>query len=145
MERDFTYIDDIIEGINRLIGVSESEFLWDARVSDEQSDSAAPSNQNNGNPKPTASPQGVKSGAPYRILNIGNGSPVNLLKFIETMEKALGKEAKKVMMPIQPGDVKQTWADTKALEEITGYRPQVDIKTGVEKFVEWFKEYYAKE
>jgi len=108
MARDFTYIDDIVESIVRLI------------------------------PKPPKSDDTV----PYQLFNIGNGSPVNLLEFIEILEKNLGITAEKNMMPIQPGDVEKTWADVDDLFEYIDYRPQVGIEEGIEKFVEWYKGYY---
>lgn len=103
MERDFTYIDDIIEGIARL-------------VKQEPSHSSL-----------------------YRLFNIGNGNPVNLLTFIETMEEALGKDAEKIMMPMQDGDVKRTWADTNELNQTTHYIPSVKLKKGIGNFANWFK------
>ncbi|MEX1259591.1 MAG: NAD-dependent epimerase [Balneolaceae bacterium] len=107
MARDFTYIDDIVECIVRLI------------------------------PKPPKSDD-----VPYQLFNIGNGSPVNLLEFIEILEKNLGMKAEKNMMPIQPGDVEKTWADVEDLFEYIGYRPQVGIEEGISKFVEWYERYY---
>lgn len=109
MERDFTYIDDIIEGIVCLI--------------DQQ---------------PVTSNQQPA----YAIFNIGNGSPVNLLEFIETMENALGKPAQKIMMPMQDGDVIQTWADTSKLVNSIKIKPNSTINTGVKRFVVWFKLFY---
>jgi UDP-glucuronate 4-epimerase len=132
MERDFTYIDDIVEGIKRLIPLAPSTNAnGEERFSEERSDDAALSN--------TAEPKKLE--APYRILNIGNGSPVNLLTFIETMEQAIGKKAEKIMLPMQEGDVKQTWADVNRLASITGQRPEINITDGIGKFAEWFKSY----
>ncbi len=107
MERDFTYIDDIINGIQGLI-------------------------QN---------PPGLNGEELHRIINIGRSKPVNLLAFIETLEKYLGKVAEKRYMPIQAGDVPATWADTSALQKITGYAPVVDLEEGIRKFVEWYTSY----
>ena len=117
MYRDFTYIDDIVEGIVRIQDVipSESEKARDAVDS---------------------------SDAPYSIYNIGNGSPVKLMEFIGAIETTLGVEAKKNFMPMQSGDVPATWASTEALENATGYKPSVDIQTGVNRFVDWYKTYY---
>lgn len=78
----------------------------------------------------------------YGIYNIGNSKPVKLLDFIEALEKSFGKTAKKEMLPMQPGDVQQTWADVSALERDFGYSPSTDIQTGIDRFVEWYKEYY---
>ncbi len=107
MERDFTYIDDIVEGICRLV---KSE---------------------------------VDTEKPYQLMNIGNGNPVNLLVFIETMEKALAQKAEKQMMSMQDGDVKRTWADVSALENKVNYKPQTQLATGIVSFVDWFKKYNA--
>ena len=120
MMRDFTYIDDIIEGVFRVIFKT-----------------ATP----NENFKQT-SPNSSNSWAPYRIFNIGNSNPVNLKKYIETIEKNLGKKAIKELLPMQPGDVKSTSANTKLLEEWIGFKPNTTIEDGVNKFVNWYKIYY---
>jgi len=117
MARDFTYIDDIVESIARLI--------------------PKPPEQDSENDKPELS----SSKAPHHLFNIGNGSPVNLLEFIEILEKALGIKAEKKMMPMQPGDVEKTWADVSDLYEYIDYRPRVDIEQGIEEFVEWYRGY----
>jgi UDP-glucuronate 4-epimerase len=108
MERDFTYVDDIINGILGLI----------------------------------QHPPGAHGDELHRIINIGRSKPVNLLAFIQTLEKYLGKEAKKQFMPIQPGDVPSTWADTGALQNITGYSPNIDLEEGIRMFVEWYTAYH---
>ncbi|MCE0343712.1 protein CapI, partial [Klebsiella pneumoniae] len=82
------------------------------------------------------------SSAPYRVYNIGNSSPVELMDYITALEEALGMEAKKNMMPIQPGDVLDTSADTQALYDLVGFKPQTSVKDGVKNFVEWYKDYY---
>ncbi|MFA0087068.1 NAD-dependent epimerase [Vibrio sp. 10N.261.51.F12] len=116
MMRDFTYIDDIVEGILKVKDVI---------------------------PEPGGSKtRPNESSAPYSIYNIGNGSPIKLLDFISTLENALGIEAKKNFLPMQAGDVPSTWADTTSLQEAVDYAPRVGIKEGVPKFVDWFKEYY---
>ncbi|PIW60237.1 NAD-dependent epimerase [Shewanella sp. CG12_big_fil_rev_8_21_14_0_65_47_15] len=120
LSRDFTYIDDIVEGI--------------IRVQDK------PPSPTPGWTVETGSP--ATSSAPYRVFNIGNGSPVQLLDFITALEHALGIEAKKNLLPMQPGDVHATWADTSDLFNAVGYRPQVDINTGVGKFVDWYRQFY---
>ncbi len=117
MRRDFTYIDDIVEGV--------------LRVADRIPTTAGP-----GDPAKSAT-------APFRLYNIGNGRPVDLMRFIEILESELGREAIREMAPMQPGDVKETWADTADLEADTGYRPTVDIEDGVRRFVAWYKEYYG--
>jgi len=120
MERDFTYIDDIVNGIKRvLVRPPKGNPNWDGL-----------------NPDPSSST------APYKIYNIGNGKPVKLMDFIGVMEKKLGKEGEKKMMPIQPGDVVKTWADTKDLEADTGYRPATPVETGVGKFIDWYRDFY---
>ena len=123
MQRDFTYIDDIVEGV--------------MRVTDQP---ASPNPEWSGdNPDPGT------SAAPYRVYNIGNNNPVELMHLIETLEKALGKTAEKNFMPIQPGDVPATWADVDALSNDVGFRPATSIEVGVERFVEWYKGYYCGE
>lgn len=121
MKRDFTYIDDIVEGIARLIEKSPTPNLdWDGN-----------------------SPDPGTSYAPYRIYNIGNNRPTNLLDFISVLEKALGKEAKKEWMPLQAGDVPETYADIDDLMRDVGFRPNTPIEQGIAKFVSWYKEYYG--
>ena len=120
MERDFTYVDDITGGITRMV---EKDFQL-------------PGNWDPENPDPSFSK------APYRLYNIGNNSPVKLLDFIEAIEDALGKKAKKIMKELQPGDVEKTWADVDSLMQEFDYRPDTPVKQGIGKFVEWFREYY---
>ncbi|MDY6974781.1 MAG: NAD-dependent epimerase [Pseudomonadota bacterium] len=118
--RDFTYIDDIVEGVIRsLDNVAKPNENWDGS-----------------NPDPSTSK------APYKVYNIGAQTPVHLLKFIETLESALGIEAKKELLPIQPGDVPDTYADVSSLVEDTGYQPSTDVETGVKAFVDWYRDFY---
>lgn len=121
MSRDFTYIDDLIEGICLLINTvpARPHSVEDIAAGD------------------TLSPV-----APYRVVNIGNGEPTPLMGFIEALEKALGKTAKKNFMEMQPGDVPATWADSSLLTSLTGYQPKTDVQTGVQAFVEWYMDYY---
>lgn len=120
MERDFTYIDDIVEGIRKvIINAPEPDENWSGKK-----------------------PNPHSSKAPYKIFNIGNSSPVKLMDFIEALEDSLGKSAKKNMMPIQPGDVPKTHADVSNLIDEINYNPNTPIKEGIEKFVEWYKDYY---
>lgn len=120
LSRDFTYIDDIVEGILRIQGVvPERDPNWTI-------ESGSPAD----------------SSAPYRIYNIGNGQPVKLLDFVAALEQSLGKTAQKNFMPMQPGDVYATYADTQSLFEATGYQPNVDVKDGVARFVEWYRHFY---
>ena len=120
MLRDFTFIDDIVEGVLRVIDrPAASNAAWDAA-----------------NPDPST------SSAPYRIYNIGNSQPVRLMDFIRAIEQACGKEAEKVFLPMQPGDVYQTNADTSALQRDMGYKPSKDIREGVQETVDWFRKYY---
>jgi len=117
MQRDFTYIDDIVEGIVRVIdNPPKANPNWDGRASE--------------------------SIAPYKVYNIGNGSPVKLMDFIEAIEEILGKKAKKNLLPMQPGDVPSTWADTTDLEKNLGYKPYTPVKEGIAKFIEWYKGFY---
>jgi UDP-glucuronate 4-epimerase len=121
MRRDFTYIDDIVEGIVRVLDrPPKGDALWSGK-----------------NPDPGSSV------APYKIYNIGNNDPVKLLDFISAIEKATGRQARKRMLPIQPGDVPATYADVKDLIDDTGYRPDTPIEEGVERFVAWYREFYG--
>lgn len=120
MARDFTYVGDIVQGVIRVIDQPPAgDPLWDAK-----------------NPNPSSSV------APYRIYNIGNNAPVNLMDFIHAIEDELGIKAKKEMMPIQPGDVQSTYADVSELVEIFHYKPNTPVKEGIKKFIEWYREYY---
>lgn len=120
MKRDFTYIDDIVEGVKRVID-----------------------NPPKGNPAWTGKkPDPSSSKAPYKIYNIGNNNPVRLMDFIEAIEKALDKTAKKKMMPMQPGDVPETFADVINLIEELEYRPSTSIFKGINNFIEWYKTFY---
>jgi len=122
MQRDFTYVDDIVEGVFRLLDhLPEPNPDW--RGDD---------------PDPGTSP------APYRIYNIGNNNPVKLMDFIEAIETALGRKAQREMLPLQPGDVPATYADVDALQQAVGFRPSTPLKTGVERFITWYREYYQK-
>lgn len=122
MLRDFTYIDDIINGVERLITKPpQPDPQWDG-----------------------ANPNPETSYAPYRLYNIGNHNPVNLMTFIRTIEQALGKKATLNMLPMQPGDVPATYADVDGLMEAVGFRPDTPIERGVAKFVEWFRSHYER-
>ncbi len=119
MERDFTYVQDIVEGIFRLIPKPpEGDETWSGE-----------------DPDPSS------SFAPYRLFNIGNSNPVNLMKFIEEIENQLGIEAQKDMMDIQPGDVPVTWANVEDLYSYINFRPQVGLEEGIGAFVAWYREY----
>ncbi|MHB8621959.1 MAG: NAD-dependent epimerase [Sulfuricaulis sp.] len=121
MIRDFTYIDDIVEGVVRTI---------DRRAQ----------------PNPAWSgdkPDSATSYAPYRIYNIGNNQPVELLRYIEVLEQCLGKKAKLDMLPMQDGDVPATYADTENLETDVGFRPRTTVEHGIARFVEWYKSYHG--
>ena len=107
MSRDFTYVDDIVEGVRRVL----------------------------------VTPRPAQLGVPNRVYNIGNGSPVSLLKFIETMERHLGIIAQKDYLGMQPGDVEKTFADTTALEKDYGYRAATDLDKGIGAFVKWYRKY----
>jgi UDP-glucuronate 4-epimerase len=120
MQRDFTYIDDIIEGVVRGINrIPTSNPDW-----------------NGDNPDPST------SCAPYKLYNIGNNNPVELMRFIEVLEDCLGTKAKKNMKPIQKGDVPITYADVDELMKEVGFKPKTSIEEGIRKFVEWYKDYY---
>lgn len=120
MKRDFTYIDDIIDGVVRVID-----------------------NPPSGNPYWSGSrPEPGSSKAPYRIYNIGSSSPVCLMDFIEAIEKKLGKKAEKNMLPLQAGDVLSTYADVSDLTNDLGYRPSTDVAAGIGRFIDWYRDYY---
>ncbi|WP_033791166.1 NAD-dependent epimerase [Pantoea septica] len=120
MKRDFTYIDDIAEAIVRLQDViPQRDESWTVE---------------------TGSP--ATSSAPYRVYNIGNSQPTSLIKYIEAIEKALGVTAKKNLLPMQPGDVLETSADTEALYQAIGFKPQTSVEEGVARFVSWYREFY---
>ena len=121
-QRDFTYIDDISLGV---VGAVDHVAMPDP---DWNSDAPNPST----------------SRAPYRIYNIGNQHPVQLLRYIEVLEACLGREAKKNFLPMQLGDIPDTWADVEALVREVGYRPRPELEVGVKKFVEWYREYYGE-
>ncbi len=120
--RDFTYIDDIVDGVIRAAGVPPSgSENWSGRA-----------------------PDPAISKAPYQLFNIGNGNPVPLLDFVSAIEDALGIKAQKNLLPMQPGDVAKTFADISHLKNVTQYTPKTDIRDGVKKFVDWYKNYHSK-
>jgi UDP-glucuronate 4-epimerase len=120
MIRDFTYVDDIVESLVRLLDKPPVPSPdWDARAADS-----------------------ATSHAPYRIYNIGNKNPVPLMRYIEVLEECLGRKAVKEFLPVQPGDMTSTWADTAELEALTGFTPNTSIETGIRRFVDWYLEYY---
>ncbi|WP_347484686.1 NAD-dependent epimerase [Vandammella animalimorsus] len=120
--RDFTYIDDIVEGVLRILAKpATSDMLFDPM-----------------NPNPST------SCAPYRIFNIGNSRPKTIMDYVAALELALGFEAKKIFLPLQPGDMKKTAADTHALSSWIGFVPNTPIRVGVNRFVQWYREYYKK-
>jgi UDP-glucuronate 4-epimerase len=121
MVRDFTYVDDIVEGVLRVMDhPAAPDATWDARA-----------------------PGAATSAAPWRLLNIGNHEPVELMAYIRALEKALGIPARLDLQPLQAGDVVATEADTGALERLTGFRPATPIEEGVQRFVEWYRGYYG--
>ena len=118
--RDFTYVDDIVEGVVRSMDhTAEPNVDWDP-----------------------ARPDPGTSRAPYRIYNIGNQQPVELMHYIEVIEDCVGRKAEKNLLPLQPGDVPDTWADTADLARDVGYQPSTPVEEGVRKFVDWYLEYY---
>jgi UDP-glucuronate 4-epimerase len=118
--RDFTYIDDAVEGVLRTLDtIASPDPNW----------------------RPEA-PDPATSEAPYRVYNIGNHRPVALLDYIATIERALGLEAKIELLPAQPGDVAETYADVEALKEAIGFQPETRLDVGIERFVAWYRDYY---
>jgi UDP-glucuronate 4-epimerase len=120
MKRDFTYIDDIVEGVLRVLDrTAQGDAAFDAAL-----------------------PDPARSHAPYRIYNIGNNRPVALMSFIETLERALGRTAEKRFLPMQDGDVPATYADIDALQCEAGFAPHTGIEEGIARFVTWYRDYY---
>ena len=122
MSRDFTYIDDLVQGMRLLMdAIPEKEDCLDEKTCRLDSKSQV---------------------APFRVVNIGNSQPHQLLDFISAIEDTIGLKSVKNFMPMQAGDVPSTWADTTLLEELTGYKPSMDLSIGVQNFVSWYREYY---
>ncbi len=122
MQRDFTYIDDIVEGVVRVMGKTPvPNHGWSGKAPDPGS-----------------------SLAPYKLYNIGNNQPVELMRFIEVLEQQLGRKAEKNMLPLQPGDVPATWADVDDLVRDVGFKPSTLIEEGLERFVAWYRSYYKE-
>ncbi len=121
-QRDFTYVDDIVQGVIAAVDhVAAADPQWSSET-----------------PNPST------SAAPYRIYNIGNQQPVALSRYIEVLEQCLGRKAQKNFLPMQPGDLPDTWADVEALAHDVGYRPSTELTVGVRRFVEWYLEYYQQ-
>ena len=119
--RDFTYVDDIVEGVIRVLGrPAEPNAAWSG-----------------------ADPDSATSTAPYRLYNIGNHQPVELMRYIEVLEQCLGRTAEKTLLPLQAGDVPDTYADVEDLVRDTGYKPATPIEVGVRNFVDWYRGYYG--
>jgi UDP-glucuronate 4-epimerase len=121
MRRDFTYIDDVVEGFTRVVDRPPAgEAEWSGLAPDPSS-----------------------SKAPYRVYNIGYGCPIGLMELIRTIEKALGRRADMNLLPLQPGDVPATWADISDIERDFGFRPKTSIEGGIECFVQWYRRFYT--
>ncbi len=119
-KRDFTFVEDIVEGVTRTLdSVATPNADWDP-----------------------ANPDSASSSAPYRVYNIGNNSPVDLVRYIEVLEEKLGKKAIRNLLPLQPGDVPDTYADVSDLISDVGYKPETTIEEGIGHFVDWYREYY---
>ncbi len=121
MMRDFTYVEDLVEAVRRLVDTTP---------------------QRPDSPEDIAEGDSLSPVAPWRVVNIGNSQPVQLDAMIAAIEEALGIEAKRNLLPMQPGDVPATWADAELLRALTGYVPQTNIREGVRRFVEWYRDYY---
>jgi UDP-glucuronate 4-epimerase len=123
MKRDFTYVADIVEGVVRVSDhAATADPEWDGKA-----------------------PRPASSVAPWRIYNIGNGRPASLMRYIDVLEECLGRKAERRLLPMQPGDVPDTWADVSLLEETVSYRPATRIEEGVRNFVEWYLDYHGSE
>lgn len=125
--RDFTYIDDIVEGVMRTL--DRAPAAGEAIVDEAIVDAAI-------------TPSPATSKAPYRVYNIGNDRPVELLRYIDVLEQCLGLKAERRLLPMQPGDVPDTWADVEALRRDVGYSPSTPVEVGVERFVSWYRDYH---
>ena len=119
MYRDFTYVEDLVHGINLLI--EEIPSTKNQKISKIDS---------------------ISNAAPFRVINIGNSNKVKLLDFIEAIEKIIDKKAIRNYLPIQKGDVQATWADASLLKDLTGYKPKTNYINGISKFIHWYREYY---
>jgi UDP-glucuronate 4-epimerase len=120
-KRDFTYIDDIVEGVVRVLErIPGPNPAWDGALADPGS-----------------------SAAPYRLYNIGSNRPIDLLRYVDLLEQCLGRRVEKLMRPLQPGDVADTFADVSELIEDVGYKPETPVETGVRNFVDWYRDYYG--
>ena len=120
--RDFTYVDDIVEGVIRVLDrPAEPSPTWSG-----------------------ADPDSATSAAPYRLYNIGNHQPVELMRYIEVLEQCLGRKAELNLLPLQQGDVPDTWADIDDLQRDAGYRPATPVETGIRRFVDWYRGYYQQ-
>lgn len=123
MQRDFTYVDDVVRCVGRILErPAEGDPSWATRP-----------------------PDPSRSLAPYRVYNIGNSHPVALMDFVHTIERCLGRTARVQLEPMQPGDVERTWADVSPLQAELGYRPDTTIADGVQRFVDWYLDYYGDE
>jgi UDP-glucuronate 4-epimerase len=121
MRRDFTYIDDIVEGVVRVVDrVAAPDPAWSG-----------------------LRPDSGTSYAPWRVYNIGNNEPVELMRFIEVLERCLGRKAEKLLLPLQAGDVPETYADVDDLVRDVGFKPATSVEDGIAKFVAWYREYYG--
>jgi UDP-glucuronate 4-epimerase len=131
MERDFTYVEDIIEGVVRVMGSPPAPSTGKGSPSE----SGVRAGTDPGNP--------ARSTAPYRVYNIGNSQPVKLMDFIRAIEDELGKKAALNLIPMQPGEVEKTWADVSDLSAELGYRPATPIREGVKRFIRWYRDYFG--
>jgi UDP-glucuronate 4-epimerase len=119
-KRDFSYIDDVVDGVVRVLDrIARPDLQWDG-----------------------AHPDPGSSRAPYRIYNIGSNRPIDLLRYIEVLEECLDRKAQKIMLPMQPGDVADTFADVRELIDDVGCKPSTPVEQGVRNFVDWFRDYY---
>ncbi len=125
MQRDFTYVEDLARAVRLLMDVAPPRLGERPTSKPDEGDSLSPV-------------------APFRVVNIGNSSPVRLLDFVEAIEVALGRPAERNYLPMQPGDAPATWADTTLLERLTGYRPQTELRDGIARFVEWYRDYTGR-
>jgi UDP-glucuronate 4-epimerase len=140
MKRDFTYIDDVVEGVVRVLDRPPRQAEAKVKV-EAESPVLNPTTDDRPSPVPGSTSTSTSS-CPYRLYNVGNHTPIDLLRFIEVLEQALGKKAKKNLLPMQPGDVPATFADVDDLMRDVGFQPGTPIEVGIERFVAWYRNYY---
>lgn len=143
MRRDFTYIDDLIGAIRDLMELAPPPPR--SKSAPQFAVQSAPQSGPQSHPASRIEGDSLSPVAPFRVVNIGNGAPVEMMRFVQALEAATGRRARLEMLPMQPGDVEATWADTTLLQNLTGARPHTPIEQGLAQYVDWFRSYYRTE